>query len=370
MAEMPQTAAQQAADAQARQAWQSYRSHRSALQALADVRPNMCMAQGWVVTPQTFHGDYDLDDPVLQRLLQGGTHGRAGGPVLRAAPRPPMRLVPPPAGPSAFSSYLFAPPPSAPAGSAQRLMQELPGAVYGPGNVLANSSAALAGAVQGLGEVGSASLLLDGIQQVQSGRASSVRLSPSMDLYNAAKRGQRPRVRLRVRGAPVTVVQQAIPATGGAQTQWRVNGSQTTASLRTQGMSSQQLRNTAIFAAEQRLPASLRWASSLRGGGVLTFAPSAALDLYNATEVDLQTRQVNFKGQQFLVDSARSQSGNMVGFVGGIGTVALVGAVTAGAVAGAPLLLIGLAAGITLQVAWNWVGGADAAAGLTQRALN
>ena len=102
-----------------------------------------------------------------------------------------------------------------------------------------------------------------------------------------------------------------------------------------------------------------------RGRGVLAFAPSAALDLYNATEVDLRTREFSFNGRQFLVDSARSQSGNAVGFAGGLVAVALVG----GFAAGAPLVVIGLVGGVFVQVVWNWFGAADGSANLMGRAL-
>jgi hypothetical protein len=102
---------------------------------------------------------------------------------------------------------------------------------------------------------------------------------------------------------------------------------------------------------------------------VLAFAPSAALDLYNATEVDLASRQFSFNGRQFLVESARSQSGNVLGLAGGAGAVAVVGFVAAGAVAGAPLVIIGLVTGVAVQVVWNTFGGADASADLMQRAL-
>jgi hypothetical protein len=38
-------------------------------------------------------------------------------------------------------------------------------------------------------------------------------------------------------------------------------------------------------------------------------------------------------------------------------------------VAGAPLVLVGLAGGIICQIVWNWSGAADATAGAAEKAL-
>ncbi len=363
MAEMPQSAAQQAADADAFLAAQSYFKHRSQLQSLLNARPSMCLADGLNVQHQVIDGDFDLDEPVLQQLLQGASNG----PILRAAAPPPrpMRTAAP-AGPTAMQRYFAPPPPAGDPFTAQRLREEVPGAVYGPGNALANSSAALSGAMRGLAERDIATRLREGIEALRSGHAQRVRLSPTLELYNTASRRRQPVVRLRVRGLPITVVQQSVPAIGGAQNQWRPNPSQNASTLPTRNMTAQQMRNAAVLAADHGQPGWLRWSQGRVGGGVLAFAPSAALDLYNATEVDLRSREFSFNGRQFLVDSARSQSGNAVGFAGGLAAVALLG----GAVAGAPLVLIGLAAGITLQVVWNASGAADGSADLMRRALN
>ena len=217
-----------------------------------------------------------------------------------------------------------------------------------------------------MGEAGSARRFTEGLRDILAGRVKVVNIAPNIELYNSAQGRQPPRARLRVRGLPIKVVTQAIPATGGAVTQWRVNGPGTSASLKAGGMTAQQMRNTAVLAGERQLPGALRWASTKTGGGVLTFAPSMALDAYDAIEVDLQTGGRSFNTSKFLVAEARSQSGNAVGFVGSLVAVALVG----GAVAGAPLVLLGLGVGIALQVVWNASGMADEAGNLAQSALN
>ena len=126
------------------------------------------------------------------------------------------------------------------------------------------------------------------------------------------------------------------------------------------------MRKPAVMAADHGQPNWLRLTQYRVGGGVLALAPSAALDLYNATEMDLRTREFNFNGRQFLVASARSQSGNAVGF--GFALIAVASA--GGMVAGAPLVLVGLGVGILVQVVSNWSGQSDREANAMTRALN
>jgi hypothetical protein len=358
-----QSAAQMAANAQARAAADAVRDHRRAIASMANSRGGMCLADGWNVSYETLDGDFAIDAATVDRLLVGAPLQR--GPWMSTAPAP-RRAPAAPSGPSAMEQYLFPPPAAGAPGSIGRLGEEAGGAVWGPGNIAANSTAALAGALQGVGEAGSARRFTEGLRDILAGRAKVVNIAPNIELYNSAQGKQPPRVRLRVRGLPIKVVTQAIPATGGPVTQWRVNGAGTTASLKAGSMTAQQMRNAAVLAGEHQLPGALRWATSKTGGGVLTFAPSLLLDAYEAIEVDLQTGGRSFNTTKFLVAEARSQSGNAVGFVGGMVAVALAG----GAVAGAPLVLLGLGVGIILQVAWNASGMADEAGNLAKAAMN
>jgi hypothetical protein len=357
------SAAQLAANTQARAAADAVRDHRRAIATMANSRSGMCLANGWNVSFDELNGDFAIDADTVDRLLGGGPLQR--GPWMSAAPAP-RRAPAAPSGPSAAEKYLFPPAAAGAPGSLERLGEEAGGAVWGPGNIAANSTAALAGALQGVGEASGARRFTEGLRDILAGRAKVVTIAPNIELYNSAQGKQPPRVRLRVRGLPIKVVTQAIPATGGPVTQWRVNGPGTSASLKTGSMTPQQMRNAAVLAGEQKLPGVLRWASTKTGGGVLTFAPSMALDAYDAVEVDLQTGGRSFNTNKFLVAEARSQSGNAVGFVGGLVAVALVG----GAIAGAPLVLLGLGVGIALQVAWNTSGMADQAGNLAQSALS
>jgi hypothetical protein len=363
MAQASTTEAQRQAQIQAQQFARAVREHRSSLQSLANMRGGMCTADGWIVTHDTIDGDFELDDSLISRIY--GPLGATPGPVMSATPPRPVAGQPAGEGPSALSRYLNPPNSTSPAGSAQRFAEEIPGVVYGPGNILGNSSAALAGALQGLGERTGRQALAEGIAAIQSRAAKVVKLGPNVELYNAAKPNQAPRVRLRVRQMPMTYVRSTVPTVGGPVTQWRMNGPGTAATLKAQGMTSQQMRNVAIMASEQKLPAPLRWSSGRIGGGVLAFGPSLAIDTYNSIETDLSTGQRSFNRDAFLVASAKSQSGNLVGLVGGLAAVALMPA----AIAGAPLILIGLGAGIVAQLVWNAAGGGDAAEQMAKQAL-
>ena len=353
-----------AADEQARLLARLSQEHRREVQTLINSRAGMCMANGWTVSVESFDGDFDFDEAIVPLLLNADSR-----PSLRAAPAQRAAVAPQRAvdeGPSALQQYLLQRSSTAPLGSSQRLRDEADGATRGPGNVLANAATALTGLQQLAGERDSARLLKEGLREILAGSVKVVKIAPGVELYNSAQGKQKPRVRLRIRNLPVKVVTQAIPAAGGAVTQWRFNKAGSTASLKAGSMTAQQLRNTSVLAGQQRLAGALRWSQGRLGGGILTFAPSLALDTYNAIEVDLQGGGYRFNGQKFVEDSARSQSGNVVGVLGTAAVVAVAGVF----VAGPPLVLIGLAGGIGFQALWNWSGGADAAADAASQALH
>lgn len=361
------TPAQLAANAQGRAAAVAVREHRANVAAMTHSRAGMCMANGWDVSIETIDGDFELDAPLLRRLFDPEA---TSGPSLRAAP-PMAGGLSTPAGPSALEPYLFPPLATAALGSSARYAEEVPGAVYGPGNLLSNVGSATAGALQGMGERAGARTLQQGVQAIMSRAAQRVVVAPGMALYNAAQPHQTPRVRLRVRGLPIAQVRAMVPGLGGPVTQWRVNGPGTGASLRVRGMTAQQLRQTAILAGQERLPAGVRWASGRVGGGILTFGPTAALDFYSAIETDLQTGSRSFNVQAFAVAEARNQSGNAVGFGAGMlvtGVAVVVGG--AATAASAPVVLLALGVGLIAQVVWNAAGGADWAEGTARSALH
>lgn len=341
------SAAQRAAERHALAMAEAMAEHRRSLLALRGSRGGVCLANGLQVSVVPLDGDYDLDTALVRSLL--AAPGARGPGAAGAGGN----------GRSAFDRYLFPEDPNAAFGTWERAGQEMPGATYGAGNVLGNTAGAAGGVLQGLGERGGRVALDRGVAAILSRQAQRVVLAPGVELYNAAQHRQPPRVRLRVRNLPIADIRAMVPATGGPVTQWRMNGAATVSSLKVQGMTSQQLRQTAVLVGQERMPAALRWTGGKVGGGVLAFAPSAALDLYQSVEVDaFGRRQVNW--QQFGIASAKSQSGNAAGFFTGVGITWAAGAIGGAALAAsAPVLLLALGAGILVQVAWNASGAAD-----------
>lgn len=94
---------------------------------------------------------------------------------------------------------------------------------------------------------------------------------------------------------------------------------------------------------------------SARVGGVLTFGPTLINDVMSNYNHNAKLDQ-KFNYMQFAVDSAKNQTGNVAALVGGLAfaKVAVVALGMAGfTVAGAPLVLIGLGAGVLIGVAYN-----------------
>lgn len=350
------SAAQRAAERHALAMAEAMAEHRRAMLGLRGSRGGMCLANGLNVSIVPLDGDFDLDSALVRGLLAGPS-----GHSMRAAPAPSSSGGGA-GGRSALERYLYPDDPTAEVRTWERVGQEMPGATYGAGNLLGNTASAAGGVLQGLGERSGRVAMDRGIAAILSRQAQRVVLAPGVELYNSAQPKQPPRVRLRVRNLPIADIRAMVPTNGGPVTQWRMNGPATASTLKVQGMTSQQLRQTAVLVGQERLPAALRWAGTKTGGGVLAFAPSAALDLYSSVEVDaFGRRQLNW--QQFGIASAKSQSGNAAGFFTGVGITWAAGMIGGAALAAsAPVLLLALGAGILVQVAWNASGGSDWAA--------
>ncbi|UXH80165.1 hypothetical protein [Roseateles amylovorans] len=207
-------------------------------------------------------------------------------------------------------------------------------------------------------------------QQISSGAARTIRINQFMDLYNANAGKGAPRLRLRIRNLPVTVAS-AIPAAD-----WRTNGKGNTHSTRWAKPTAGQITGAGVVGAERRWAQRMGWASGKMGTGVITFAPTAALDAWSSIEFDLDTsgqrRIRSFDTKKFLVTSARNQSGNALGLAASIAAVPAAVAIGAGlgiTIVGAPLVLVALATGFAVQVVWNSYGGADFAENQARAAL-
>jgi hypothetical protein len=126
----------------------------------------------------------------------------------------------------------------------------------------------------------------------------------------------------------------------------------------------QPMYSAVIVASGCPLTLELRASTDQLGVVLLAFAPTAGLDLWKNIHTDA-AGVTRLDGRQFLIDSAEKQSGNALGFVGGLVAVALLPA----AVTGAPVILIGLGAGIVVQLLWNWAGGSEVAKSAAEQAL-
>ena len=186
-----------------------------------------------------------------------------------------------------------------------------------------------------------------------------------MTLYNANKSGKgSPRPRLRIQGLPMQVITPALAP--GA----RMAAQYGSTSARTLTLGGKETQHLGKFAASQHWSSAGALLNGKMGTGVLTFAPSAALDVYNSFEQDLRGDS-RFNWQKFGVASAKSQSANLLGLAAGTITVKVLGATAIGmtTLAGAPLILIGLGLGITIQAIWGWRGGSDWAGSTTEQAF-
>ena len=320
----------------------------------------MCRADGWNVSNEQLDGDFALDDVLANDIVSSALGSSARS--MRSAPS---------AG-SAFSAsqdratekawleqYLYGDPAGS-VGSVDRMLNESRNAAAGPGNVLGNVNA-LKQAANAAVQSTSARALEAGAKKIASGTASSIKINQYMTLYNANKSGKgSPRPRLRIQGLPMQVITPALAP--GA----RMAAQYGSTSARTLTLGGKETQHLGKFAASQHWSSAGALLNGKMGTGVLTFAPSAALDVYNSFEQDLRGDS-RFNWQKFGVASAKSQSGILMGLGAGAiaGGVAVVGF---GAV-GAPVILVSLFIGVTAQIIWSATGMADKAGSAAERAL-
>jgi hypothetical protein len=356
------SAAQLQAQSQAQRLFRDVDSYRQVLppQSRHHGGGGMCRADGWNVSNDQLDGDFDLDDVLAKDIVSS-----ALGNNVRS-----MRSVPSASSAATTSStraadkawleqYLYGDSAGS-VGSTDRFISEGKSAVAGPGNVLDNVNA-LKQAANAAVQTKSANALKAGAQQIASGAASSIKINQYMTLYNANKSGKGPpRPRLRIQGLPMQVI---TPALGPGARMAAQHGSTSARALALGGKETQHLGK---FAASQHWSSAGSLLNGKMGTGILTFAPSAALDVYNSFEQDLRGDS-RFNWQKFGVASAKSQSGNLLGLGAGAiaGGIAVVGF---GAV-GAPVILVSLFVGVTAQVIWGATGMSDKASSAAERAL-
>lgn len=298
----------------------------------------------------TLNGEFELDPPMLFSVMASvaRTDPDAAA-LLLAASLPPSAL--PNNASNADASF-------------DRLMATAKDSLIGGGNIGGNMAAATEAAVRAAWK----RQAMNGFKALVSGaRNTTIRLGPhiSIEPRNIGRGGELrkgARLMVRIRGLPMTVVHSLpgpiIAKAGGQFGAIRVGATD----LRRMGQSAAALADARVQSVRV-----LRTASSKFGGGVLAFGPSAALDLYDSAQWSDGALAVNWRG--FAVRSAKSQSGNLVGF--GVGVGAAAGAVALGVVAavGWPVVLVGLGAGLVAQVAWGYFGADEAMARQAEKAM-
>lgn len=297
----------------------------------------------WSVAPQTLSGDYDLDGPVAKAIVSR----------VNAAAQPDW-----------FQELILG-------NSGSGFANELKSATIGPGNILGNSMSAMQASAYAYTQRQTGKALADGAQRVSSGSARTVRINEFMELYNANPGKGRPRLRLRIRGMPMSVVSPVV-----YPEQVRANLRTGNSSARWSQATREQVRRAGVAAAEGRWQRTMGWGTGRVGTGILTFVPTLALDIYRNIKFDMNatglSRLAGFDRHAFSVDSARNQSGNAVGWAAGAGSTAAVamlaarGVGVAAMMAGWPVVLLGLGVGIAAQIVWNTSGMADASANLAK----
>ncbi|WP_439893258.1 hypothetical protein ACS7SF_25560 (plasmid) [Ralstonia sp. 25C] len=301
-------------------------------------------ADGWHIGTELLNGDFDLD-PVLAAQLIGS--------MVAASEQTPATAN---GGTSWMLDYLYGSPSGKP-GTAERYMSEARNAAFGPGGLLANLNTGMSAAHASHG-VRLEKSIQAGAQKILSGQSNSVRISPYATLYNANTSGKgRPRPKIRITNMPIETVQPALLGQNG-----RINARTQVATATVKNANLREL-------APKVSPLSRMY---IRGGGgnaVLTFAPSLVLDTVDSIHRDTNGK-LKFDTRRFAIASARSQSGNLVGFItsGAITTgVGIVGG--AALAASAPIILVALIAGVAVQMVWGASGKGDDLAEFVQQKL-
>lgn len=97
------------------------------------------------------------------------------------------------------------------------------------------------------------------------------------------------------------------------------------------------------------------WLGSVKVGGVLSFGPTLISDVINNYNHNARLDQ-KFNYKQFAVDSATNQTGNLISVAGGATAMALAIFIAPAAVAGAPIVLLGLVGSVVAGVAYSLSG--------------
>jgi hypothetical protein len=230
-----------------------------------------------------------------------------------------------------------------------KMVVALQDSTVGWGNVLGNLGASTTAALRAAWKRSASRH----IQAILSGEAQSIVISPYVKIqsHKISKAGdlrKGAKLIVRVTGLPTKIVQKL-------EVPFAIRPDARSYAVRISARDVGRLERGATAIASARINSSL----SLRvaKGGVLAFAPSAAIDFYKS--YTSTSGFINVRNE-FLALSAKSQSGNAVAVGAGMLAVSAVGAV------GAPAMLLALGVGVIVQTAWITLGGDEAAGNLVR----
>jgi hypothetical protein len=274
--------------------------------------PTLETSPYWRVSHETLNGDFDLDGPLAGELASRvvSSHPEAGW----------LRQY--------LDGKLFDP--------SANLYENIGDVTIGPGNILDNANAVR----QAYEAAKSQSKINSAAARIAAGKAQSVKINSHMTLYNANNSGKGPpRLRVKITGQPVKVISPKFSTNDIKTRPFR-------------GGFSARAGDVKSLVDLESMSSKMRFFNGKIGGGVLTFAPTAAFDLYDSVGRDAYGN-LHWDSRQFVNAELRNQSGNAVGWAAGaLATIAL----GAAGVAGAPLIVCVLIVGIAAQFVWNAYG--------------
>ncbi len=187
------------------------------------------------------------------------------------------------------------------------------------------------------------------MKEIAARNLKGINISEHVRVYNANANKPKlpPRIRIQITNLPMKVIK-ANNFSLGLASSGAKGGTRATAK------SVPKIASATSGWANNR---AIRSLGSVRVAGVLAFAPSAMIDAADAYETSATGIQ-SFNWRKFAVASAKSQSANAAGFAVGLAATAFV---SFWAVAAAPIVLVGLGAGIIAQVGFNSAGFQDQA---------
>jgi len=274
--------------------------------------PTLETSTYWCVSHETLNGDFDLDDPLAYELASR---------VVSSNPEAGW-----------LSDYLDGELFNASANFHQNIGE----VTFGRGNILNNAkSVAQAGkAIAAQHKITSAAA------RIVAGKAQSVKINSHMTLYNANKSGKGPpRLRVKITGQPVKVISPKFS-----------KNAIKTRSIR--GGFSARARDVKSLVELESMSSKMRLFNGKLGGGVLTFAPTVAFDLYDSVGRDAYGN-LHWDAYKFSNSEIRNQPGNAVGFGASVLTEAIAVGVFSAAAFSVPVILLALGVGIGAQLLWN-----------------